>query len=205
MINLSNALRELLSREHVTAHLLRVDLDSASIYLTDAPHDITYGGITYQGGILQKVPSFNINGEVKVGDSTFTLNSVSSDITALFFQQPWINRPVSVHRLFLELDMTPVSAINVWQGLLTDKGGDESTTGADLVLTAASVWADFSAERGRRTNHNSQQIHFPGDNGFEFCGTVQNNLDWGQKSKSSSSSGGGSRGGGTTASPRYLV
>lgn len=204
MSNLTPQLRELLERDHSKAHLLTILLDDANIYLTDAAHDITYGGVTYQSGILQGIPNFEVTGDVKVGDSTFTLNATNSDIAALFFHKQWINRHVVLHRVYFDLDMKTVGAINLWQGLLTNKGGDEESNSATLSLTAASAWADFKASRGRRTNHNSQQIYHPGDNGFIFAGTLQDKIDWGQKSKSGAAAygGGGSRGSGFEAPQR---
>lgn len=206
MIELSVELANLLEREHITAHLLTIYLDNSPIYLTDAPHDVTYAGTTYQGGLLERVPNFEINGEIKVGESSFVLSAVNSELTALFLQAPWLNRKVELRRAYFKPDFTLVGAMQIWQGLLTARNGVESSNKATMTLKAASVWADFAASRGRRTNHESQQIHHPGDRGFEFCGVVQSDLDWGQKSLSGSGpvgGGGGSRGGGERQYQRH--
>ena len=48
-----------------------------------------------------------------------------------------------------------------------------------IELQAASQFADFEKIRGRRTNNESQQIHFPGDRGFEYAPQVVKDLKWG--------------------------
>ena len=201
MIELSAQFTDLLEREHYFAHFLRIEFDDVTLYLTDAPHDITHGGVVYQSGFWHKAPAFDVNGEVRVGQTTFNLTDVTTEITALLFQNKWLNRQVVVERAYFELDWSPVATIELWRGLLNENGGDISPTSAKQNLKAASQWADYSASRGRRTNSKSQQIFFPTDKGFDFCGQVQNDIDWGQKSKSSgTASGGGSGGtdGGTT-------
>lgn len=197
MIELRENLAELLTREFRLAHLVTIELDEVSIYLTDAGHDVTYGGVVYQSGMLRKVPAIEVNGEVRVGEVSLQLSAVTGETTALFYQHGWMNRKLTIQRAYFEPDMTAVGAVKLYEGFLTGKSGEESLEKASLTLKVASVWADFSAVRGRRTNLKSQQMHHPDDFGFEFCGTVQLDMDWGQKSKSTpSNSGGGAAGGG---------
>jgi hypothetical protein len=51
---------------------------------------------------------------------------------------------------------------------------------SNVTITAASHWSDFNKKSGRRTNHNSQQIFFNGDKGFEFAPKIMRDLKWGK-------------------------
>ena len=199
MLDLSPELEQLLAGPYKKAGLVQIEFEDVTVHLTDAAHDIEYGGVVYRSGFLSKLPNFNTNGEVKVGDVSFTLNTANNALTAIGFQRKWINRPITFSRAYFKNDMTLVAVLVRWRGLLSDKDGQETTSKGIQNLKAASVWADFEARRGRRTNHQSQQIHHPGDRGFEFSGRVVSNLDWGQKNKSEQ--GGSSRNGGSQPKP----
>ena len=48
-----------------------------------------------------------------------------------------------------------------------------------VVLAAAQHWVDFERRPGRHTNHEEQQIWFPGDKGFEFVSGLNREIKWG--------------------------
>jgi len=50
-----------------------------------------------------------------------------------------------------------------------------------LTVEIASHWKDFEKENGRRTNHNTQQLYFDGDLGFEFAAKTIKDLKWGRE------------------------
>ncbi|GEK08944.1 hypothetical protein [Pseudoalteromonas peptidolytica] len=179
MLNLTSAQKALLAGEHSYANLLTIKLSSGFLRFTDAPHDIEFGA-KYLSGIWIKCPSFQVDGKPKINEVNFKLSAVSPEVHAVFFNQSWLNRKVSVQRIFFNQEMTVQLALQLWEGLLINRDGSESINEASIELSAASIWADFKAARGRRTNEASQQLFFPNDKGFEFSGLVRKDIPWGK-------------------------
>jgi hypothetical protein len=49
-----------------------------------------------------------------------------------------------------------------------------------IELDIASHWSDFEKRSGRKTNSNSQGLHFTGDKGFDFAANIVKDLKWGR-------------------------
>jgi hypothetical protein len=48
-------------------------------------------------------------------------------------------------------------------------------------VRATSLFADFERRTGRHTNDAEQQIHYPGDKGFEFVSELRDKqINWGR-------------------------
>jgi len=71
--------------------------------------------------------------------------------------------------------------ILVFDGLITGYEIDDTEDSSEIVINCASHWKDFEKENGRKTNDNSQKIHFPNDDGFEFAAKTIKDLKWGRK------------------------
>ncbi|MBD1583504.1 hypothetical protein [Pseudoalteromonas sp. S16_S37] len=196
MINLSSKLKKALESGHSYAHLLHIDFPSSGLRFTDAGYDVQAHGATYKSGVWSKAPDIEVMGEPKIGEITIKLHANNSDISAIFFNSNWLNLPVSIYRIYFDNDMTLVGDVKIWDGLLSGKSGRESQKEASLDLKAASIWADFEAASGRKTNDESQKLHFPDDNGFEFCGVLIKDIPWGKKGATPAPLGGVGRGGG---------
>lgn len=189
MINLPQALIDILSKPHTTAQFLTIELDT-DLNLTNAGAHIIYGGVEYRAGFWQATASIKQQSSPKIGEVSLNLHTVDSAITALFFTSNWLNAPVTISKVWFNEQNQPIYKITTWRGLLTGKSGEEDTNDAKMTLKAASIWADFEASRGRKTNLKSQQIHYPDDMGLEFSGTVITNIPWGRAGTSPLSSGG---------------
>lgn len=189
MINLSDELVAILSAPHTTAQLLTIELDT-NLNLTNAGAHLTFGGVEYRAGFWQAKASIQQQSSPKIGEVSLNLNSVDSAITALFFTSNWLNAPVTISKVWFNAEHQPVYKNITWRGLLTGKTGEEDKPAAKMTLKAASIWADFEAARGRKTNLKSQQIFYPNDMGLEFSGTVITDIPWGRAGTSPLSSGG---------------
>ncbi|WP_149983272.1 hypothetical protein [Pseudoalteromonas rhizosphaerae] len=181
MINLNPQLKALLQQPHETALLLTIHF-TTPLHLTNCGASLTYGGAEYVSGFWSgNGVSIEQQGSPKIGEVPITLTATDSAITALFFTENWLNIPVTIKKAWFNNQGKVAGAATLFKGNLVDKGGEESTNAAKLTLKAASVWADFEAARGRKTNLKSQQIYYPTDMGLEFSGTVITDIPWGRE------------------------
>lgn len=192
MINLPDELVTILSKPHTTAHFLTIDLDTP-LHLTSAGAHIAYGGVEYRAGVWDAKVSMKQQSSPKIGEISLVLNSVDSAITALFFTSKWLNAPVTISKVWFNDAGQVAFKTTLWKGLLSGKNGEESATTAKLTLKAASIWADFEAARGRKTNLKSQQLFFPTCFGMEFSGTVITDIPWGREGAATVTTSSGTR------------
>ncbi|MBB1307299.1 hypothetical protein [Pseudoalteromonas sp. SR43-5] len=190
MIDLPAELIAILSGPHTTAQLISIDLETP-LNLTNAGAHINYGGVEYRAGFWQAKASITQQSSPKIGEINIDLNTIDSAITALFFASNWLNAPVTISKVWFNEQNQPVYKTITWRGLLTGKTGEEDKNDAKITLKAASVWADFEASRGRKTNLKSQQVYYPNDRGMEFSGTVITDIPWGREGSSPLSTSGG--------------
>lgn len=196
MIKLSQALLKTLAGPHRYSHTLTISLpNTPALRLTDAPHDIVLNNVTYQSGHWFKAPHIEVMSEPKIGELAIRLQANNNALNALFFNTNWLNAPVSIKRVYYNQDNQHQGTMELWRGSISGKSGTESQKEATLDLKAASIWADFAAKRGRKTNPESQHIYYPDDNGFEFSGVLINDIPWGREGKTPALGSGGGRSG----------
>ena len=51
---------------------------------------------------------------------------------------------------------------------------------AAIAVSASNSWVDFERRIGRFTNHEGQQVYFPGDMGLEFASEIVKDVVWGK-------------------------
>ena len=162
-----------LSQDSITVyHLYRGDFLDGSVYLTDLPYDTTFNGNTYSGvgnalgyDDIEEVSGMQANG-IKI-----YFNASSAEILSLLLDQNLVDRPVYVYRGLLDSSNQPIT-----DPLIIFEGRSDGMTLAEdpdkgtlqLTLECFDENVDFERVNGRRTNHEEQQVHFPGDKGFEF-------------------------------------
>ena len=155
----------------VVRPVLLVDLDFASnpLRATDAPFDITVGGIPYLGlGHLGGIGPVRESTEIQTYNITLTLNGVSTAIVAIALGEAYQGRSAVVSLLFLDEGHRPVDeAMVLFRGRMDVM---RITTGetASIELDCESRLADWDRPRIRRFNNADQQQRFPSDRGFEF-------------------------------------
>ena len=95
--------------------------------------------------------------------------------------QTYIDRQVTVQRVLLGNDYSIIGdPILIYDGRIQSFSITDNSDTSTVSIMASSHWADFEKKAGRRTNHNSQQIYFPGDLGFEFAPNTVRDLKWGR-------------------------
>jgi hypothetical protein len=72
--------------------------------------------------------------------------------------------------------------ILIFEGRMDSPVIDENPDDGSCTVTvsASNAWVDFERLSGRHTNHEEQQIFFPGDKGFEFVSAVTSEITWGR-------------------------
>ena len=153
-------------------------------YLTDFTRNITHDSKTFlsaQGMMsISAVTENNSNGIEQV---SLSLSGVPDDFVSLFLDYNYIDRPVKIHKLFLDKDGSIVgNSVLIFDGRIDkpvikhDFDGGTSSVG----ITASSHWVDFTRKSGRFTNDSHQQLYFSGDECFKYAVDYEKEITWGQ-------------------------
>jgi hypothetical protein len=170
---MSSAYSTQLSQHNITVyHLYRGEFADGNIYFTDLPYDTTFDGNTYSGvgnalgyDAIEEVSGLQANG-IRI-----YFNAANASILALLLDQNLIDRPVYVYRGLLDSSNQPIAdPLLIFEGR-TDSmqlSEDPDKGALQIILECFDENVDFERVNGRRTNHEEQQVLFPGDKGFEF-------------------------------------
>ena len=122
--------------------------------------------------------SFNIATLVQIDfSSTIRITDWARSVTAL--SSTWYS---SANFIGVgDADAVVGDPILIFDGILTGYSIEDTEEESKVTVQMASHWKDFEKENGRRTNHNSQQLYFAGDEGFEFAPKSIKDLKWGRK------------------------
>ena len=164
------------------ATLVQIDFSSA-IRITDWARSVTALSNTWNSsGNFIGVGDITESQELRVNDLTLTLSGVDQTYVAIFLSNNYIDVPIEVYRAILDdADAVVGAPILIFDGILTGYAIEDTEEGSKVTVQMASHWKDFEKENGRRTNHNSQQLYFAGDDGFEFAPKSIKDLKWGRK------------------------
>ena len=168
----ASTIAELAKDSFTQAHLVKIDFETP-VYLTESPIDLVYSGQTYtSSSALKSIPSVTESAKVQVGTANITLSGVSQEYIAILLSQAYI---------VLNSDYSIIgNPILIYDGRVQSFTIKDSVNSSTILINAASHWGDFDKKAGRRTNHNSQQMFFPGDQGFEFAPNSVRDLKWGK-------------------------
>jgi hypothetical protein len=163
------------------SHLVSLDLAS-TVYLTDAGHDISYDGNTYEASShLLEIGSVNETSDVRVGTVNLTLSGVNQTFISAFLNASYIGAQALIYRVFLDVNGAIIGApILIYDGRIDGFDINESKTDSTINVQFASHWSDFEKKSGRYTNPNSQALFFTGDKGFDFAANIVKDLKWGR-------------------------
>jgi len=164
------------------ATLIHFDF-STDVRITDWARNITAIGNTWtSSGNFLDIDAVTETGELQVNNLNITLSAVEQTYVSIFLAQNYLDIPCNIYRVVLDNTDSVIGApINIFTGLITGYSIEDSGESSSITVALASHWKDFEKENGRRTNHNSQQLHFAGDEGFEFAAKTIKDLKWGRK------------------------
>jgi len=178
----SATIAELAKDDFNLATLIKLEFSTA-LYITDWDRDVSALSTTWASSPhFLSVGNPSETSELRVNTLDITLSGVQQSYVSLFLSQAYIDRPVKIYRAVLnDSDAVIGSPILIFDGLITGYAIDDTETTSDVTVNCASHWKDFEKENGRKTNDNSQKIHFPNDDGFAFAAKTIKDLRWGRK------------------------
>lgn len=166
-------------------HLYELYLDGVTARSTDAYRTIDWAGNTYYAlGHFLEFSAIEETTELQVNSVKLTQSGVDQTYIALYLAHDYIDRRMVIRKAFLDdAEGVIVDPIPIFDGRMdapeiTENPDDGSCA---VTITASSHWIDFERRPGRHTNHDEQQIWFPGDMGFEYVSqAVGQDLEWGR-------------------------
>jgi hypothetical protein len=177
----SDVITELAKDAFNMAHLVSIDF-STTLYLTDFAYDIVYSGNNYNSSAhLLSMTDVNETPDVQVGTFTINLSGVEQSFISILLGENHIDKEVIISRVILNSSGAIIGTpIPLYNGRIDGFSIKDDNKTSQINLSTASHWSDFEKESGRRTNHNSQQIYFAGDKGFEFASSAVKDIKWGR-------------------------
>lgn len=180
----AGVLTELAKRANEPVHLFELYLDDQTVRITDAARQIAWGGNDYiAAGHLIGFDGLEESAELQVTSVKVQLSGVVQDTIALLLTHAYIDRRLAIYTAFVSGAGVVIDPVPIFDGRCDSPSIDEDPeNGKCLVtLTAAQHWVDFERRPGRHTNHEEQQLWFPGDRFFEFVSGLNREIKWGSK------------------------
>jgi hypothetical protein len=175
---------EIVKDQNLPFHLVEVYFDDQTVYLTDSYKTITYAGNDYSGvGHFLGFSDIEESTEVVVSNVTLSLSGIDQVWISNALNQDYIDRTIKIRLAFLDASQTLViDPVLIFEGRMNQPSISEDPDGgkSTVSVSATNAWVDFSRKTGRHTNHEEQQIHFPGDKGFEFASEIVKDVIWGR-------------------------
>jgi len=165
-------------------HLFQFVFDSETVYITDAYTDVVWDGNTYlKAGHFLEFSDIEEAATLQVSQINISLSGVDQTWISLFLSYDYIDRTAIIYKAFFDADMAVVAdPFLIFDGRMDEPVIDEDPdTGKSVVsVKATNHWVDFERIPGRHTNHEEQQIHYPGDMFFAFASEVVKDILWGR-------------------------
>ena len=166
-------------------HLIEVYLDSATYYVTDNYRDVVYNSNTYDAlGFFLNFANIEESTEVTASRITLSLSGVDQQYTNLFLTENYVDRRVVIRKAFIDTSNALIAnPVTIFDGRLDSPviTEDADTGLATIAVVASNQFVDFEKTPGRYTNHENQQLHYPGDNGFIYASQIIKDIVWGQE------------------------
>jgi hypothetical protein len=177
---------EVIKPENMPVHLVSIHLDSEILYMNDSYKTITYDGNDYLGvGHFMGFSDIEEASAVIVSSMTLSLSGIDKTMINLILNNNYINRVVKVWTAFLDVNshVLVISPVLIFEGQMNAPMiNEDPDSGKSIVsVSVTNAWVDFDRKTGRHANDEEQQIHFPGDRGFEFASQNISDLVWGER------------------------
>ena len=176
---------EIVKDQTHSCHLVEVYLDSTNYYLTDNYFDITYNSNSYSalGSFLGFSP-IEETAQITANSLVLTLSGVDQTYTNLFLTENYVDRKVIIRKAFLDSSSALIAnPVIIFEGRMDSPTISENAdTGmATVTVGISNQFIDFENIPGRFTNHENQQLHYPGDLGFEYASEIIKDIVWGSE------------------------
>jgi hypothetical protein len=180
----ASVITELGAEQNFPVHLCEVYFDGETIYLTDAYRQVSWAGRIYISmGHLLGFGDIEETHELVVSNMSVSLSGVDQIYISKFLSVSYIDRQIKIYKAFLNTNTEAVIAdpVLIFDGRMDQPVIAEDPDAGTSVVTVncTNAWVDFERRPGRKTNHEEQQIWFPGDKGFEFASEITKEIKWG--------------------------
>ena len=164
-------------------HLFELYLDNAFTFATDAYRTLTWSGSTYvANGHFLSFDQVEETADMKVSTTNVVLSGVDQSVIAHVMTHAYMDRRLVIRKGFLDTnDQLMVDPIPILDGRVdAPQIAEDPDSGTCTVsLSVSPHWIDFERKPGRHTNHQEQQIWFPGDLGLEYVSQLNRQIKWG--------------------------
>jgi len=149
---------------------------------TDHYKDVTYDSNTYSASSLfTSISSVKESSEIEISNMTVSFSGADQTIISLFLNNNYMEKEAEIYKGFLDNNEQVIAdPFLLFKGRIESFSIDESIEQSNANIVLASHWSDFSKINGRKTNTNSQQLHFANDLGFEFASQTVQDIKWGR-------------------------
>ncbi|HEY3432554.1 MAG TPA: hypothetical protein VGK09_08400 [Rhodocyclaceae bacterium] len=183
-------LAELLQSRNQPVYLVQEQFDDISYYQCDAWRDISWNGNTWKAnGHFLDFQGLTESYDMQIPRVTVSISAVDQTWISISLTKPYIGRPIRIYKALLDYTMSVITSPGlIFEGRMDGLSieDDPQAGKCALVMECSNQWADFDRKPGRHTNHQDQQVFFPGDTGFQFVPGLANlNLSWGTTNGSS--------------------
>ena len=165
-------------------HLFELYLDGAPTFATDAYRTLQWNGNTYlANGQYLSFDQVEETADMKVSTTTVVLSGVDQAEIASVLLYSYIDRRLVIRKAFMSMadDSVLVDPVPILDGRcdapVINEDPDSGT--CTVSISVGSQWIDFERKPGRHTNHQEQQLWFPGDLGFEYVSQLNKEIKWG--------------------------
>lgn len=179
----SNITTELAKGGFSLATLIQLNVGSSTIYMTDFGVALTDTDTQQypDGANLIEIDNVTESGALKVNTFSLKLTGANQAFISLFLSNDYIDKQVLIKRALVNSSNSVINSFLFFDGRIVSYQIDDSEIDSSITIDIASHWADFEKINNRRTNLNSQQVHFPDDLGFEYASKITKDLRWGRK------------------------
>jgi len=163
------------------ANLIQMDF-TTPIKITDWARDVSALSTTFDSSSdILEIDQISESSELQINSLSIRFSGVSQTYVSLFFNNDYIDVRTRIWKAVLDSSDSVIGApILTFDGRIVSYAivDDENTSSVDVEV--ASHWKDFELINGRKTNHNTQQLYFAGDLGFEFAAETSKDIKWGK-------------------------
>ena len=165
------------------ATLISVNVGNSTFNITDYGVQLTDTDSTVylDGASVINISDVSETGALKVNSFDLTLTGADQTFISAFLQNDYIDKQAIIRRAIVSGTNTVIDSFIYFDGRITTFSIDDTETESSMAIEIASHWADFEKLNNRKTNLNSQQIHFPNDIGFEYAANTTKDLRWGRE------------------------
>jgi hypothetical protein len=165
------------------ADLYQLHFAQGTLYTTDAPFDISSGGITYiSSGDVLKITELTTKVRLVNVNKSITLSGVDQALVSIILNESQTNRTFTQHTAYLNEDYTIIQTPYLeWQGIMTSIKSSGNPEKPTIVINTSTIFDDFDRRVNRTTTLASQQSHFPLCTGMRYASETTEEIKWGVK------------------------